>query len=509
MVSINLPAAMGTWTIEDMIEGEAGINLYKAEKHTDQGQVLSLVKIIPIPENNDVMDELMEEEGCREAAELRLRIMLDSYVQNIKQQEKMRACPNILGVEEYAVEKRPESAGWILYERTAFAESLDVYIYKREKAVDAVRLGQDICKALECCEKTGLDIHSITKGQIYHNGDMFLLGKLDNNITDAYNSFGLKVGTLLYLAPELQKGQADHRSAIYSLGLIMYWVLNHYKMPFMPDGYANPEVKDKAMQMRLTGVAFPDLDVPADLNKILHKACAFKPEDRYQTAEEFRSALDRFASLEELTSPENHQCKPKIMAENLTTKGFPQADEEDPCSALCVNVEGKAVCKQRSFFDNIKAKFHSPPASKAKEKKIKGTDVFISYSSKEYITARQVRNVLTNNGISCWMAPESIPGGSDYGSEIQDGLENCRAFVLLLSTDSQNSKWVLRELDQAMSLDKVILPLHLDKSELSKAFRIRLTNVQRFEAYKKLSGALEMLVFRIKELTNPQNDQEE
>ena len=121
MVSIILPAAMGTWTIEDMIEGEAGINLYKAEKHTDQGQVLSLVKIIPIPENNDVLDELMEEEGCREAAELRLRIMLDSYVQNIKQQEKMRASPNILGVEEYAVEKRPESAGWILYERTAFA----------------------------------------------------------------------------------------------------------------------------------------------------------------------------------------------------------------------------------------------------------------------------------------------------------------------------------------------------------------------------------------------------
>ena len=37
---------------------------------------------------------------------------------------------------------------------------------------------------------------------------------------------------------------------------------------------------------------------------------------------------------------------------------------------------------------------------------------FISYSSKEYAEANNVRDVLNTNGVSCWMAPQSIEGGS-------------------------------------------------------------------------------------------------
>ena len=39
-------------------------------------------------------------------------------------------------------------------------------------------------------------------------------------------------------------------------------------------------------------------------------------------------------------------------------------------------------------------------------------EVFISYSSKEKEMADLVRETLDNNGLSCWMAPESIPASS-------------------------------------------------------------------------------------------------
>ena len=63
----------------------------------------------------------------------------------------------------------------------------------------------------------------------------------------------------------------------------------------------------------------------------------------------------------------------------------------------------------------------------------KAADVFISYKSEEYGEANNVRKILTANGISCWMAPESIPMGSNYTQVIPAAIENCKVFLLILS----------------------------------------------------------------------------
>ena len=59
--------------------------------------------------------------------------------------------------------------------------------------------------------------------------------------------------------------------------------------------------------------------------------------------------------------------------------------------------------------------------------------VFISYSSKEYDEAYAIKQVLETNGISCWMAPQSIPSGSDYSHEIPRAIKSCEVFLLILS----------------------------------------------------------------------------
>ena len=117
-------------------------------------------------------------------------------------------------------------------------------------------------------------------------------------------------------------------------------------------------------------------------------------------------------------------------------------------------------------------------------------EVFISYSSKEKEIASLVRETLENNGITCWMAPESIPASSGYASEITEAICNAKVVVLILSSPSMESKWVTKEVDFAICENKPIIPFHIDDSKLNKTFQLYLNNVQHIDAYKRIKQAL-------------------
>ena len=127
-------------------------------------------------------------------------------------------------------------------------------------------------------------------------------------------------------------------------------------------------------------------------------------------------------------------------------------------------------------------------------------EVFISYKAEEYNEAMTVKQVLEANGISCWMAPESISGGSNYASEIPRAIRECTVFVLILSEQAQQSRWVPKELDRAINCGKTVLPFMLENCPLKDDFNFYLTNVQRYEAYANKSRALEQMVKEIKAL---------
>lgn len=125
-------------------------------------------------------------------------------------------------------------------------------------------------------------------------------------------------------------------------------------------------------------------------------------------------------------------------------------------------------------------------------------EVFISYSTKDSLSAETVRNVLEKNGISCWMAPRDIPGGSNYTKEIPVAIRNCKVFVLILSENAQSSHWVLKELDSAVNSGKVILPFMLEDFVLNDEFDFLLTGAQRYAVYRKKVEVMEMLINRIR-----------
>ncbi|MBQ9210612.1 MAG: toll/interleukin-1 receptor domain-containing protein [Clostridia bacterium] len=123
--------------------------------------------------------------------------------------------------------------------------------------------------------------------------------------------------------------------------------------------------------------------------------------------------------------------------------------------------------------------------------------VFISYKSDEFDTANWVRSILETNGISCWMAPRDIPGGSSYAAEIPAAIRSCRVFVVILSQKAQESTWVPKELDIAINHHKIIMPFMLEDFQLRDDFNFYLSNVQRYAAYENKSRAMERMIREI------------
>lgn len=126
-----------------------------------------------------------------------------------------------------------------------------------------------------------------------------------------------------------------------------------------------------------------------------------------------------------------------------------------------------------------------------------GNYVFISYKAEEYKQANWVRTRLESSGIPCWMAPDSIPGGTSYAAEIPKAIGECSAFVLILSNAAMNSKWVPREVDQAINREKPLLPFVIEDCKLNEQFEFYLTNVQCYMAFQNREDSIQRLIQRL------------
>lgn len=119
--------------------------------------------------------------------------------------------------------------------------------------------------------------------------------------------------------------------------------------------------------------------------------------------------------------------------------------------------------------------------------------VFVSYSSKDRKLVGSIVGMIEDMGIKCWKAPECIPAGSSYAREIPKAISNCEVFLLMLSKTSQDSIWVEKEIDNAITNRKKIIPFELDDEPLNDAFRFYLNNVQMISYYSDPEEALEEL----------------
>jgi serine/threonine protein kinase len=121
-------------------------------------------------------------------------------------------------------------------------------------------------------------------------GDFGIAAMMGIDAADSSDSPDFWVGTPSYVSPEQLTGsQIDGRVDIYAVGITLYLLLSG-RLPFVGEN------STKTATMRLTHT--PELPskhnplISQELDEIVMKALARTPEQRYQTAAEFRQALE-------------------------------------------------------------------------------------------------------------------------------------------------------------------------------------------------------------------------
>ncbi|MBE4748269.1 serine/threonine protein kinase [Corallococcus sp. ZKHCc1 1396] len=105
---------------------------------------------------------------------------------------------------------------------------------------------------------------------------------------------GVVKGKYIYMAPEQAQGkEVDPRADVFSLGVSLYEAVTHVR-PFSREN--DLAVLNALLQCEFEKPRALRPDLPEGLEAIILKAMAFKPEDRYATADDFADALEAFAA---------------------------------------------------------------------------------------------------------------------------------------------------------------------------------------------------------------------
>ncbi len=129
-------------------------------------------------------------------------------------------------------------------------------------------------------------------------------------------------------------------------------------------------------------------------------------------------------------------------------------------------------------------------------------DVFISYSSKDKSIADAVCSILEKEQIRCWIAPRDIMPGVPFAEAIIDNIKASKVFLLIFSSNSNQSHQVSKEVERAVHHGISIIPLRIEDVPMSKQLEFYVSNVHWLDAItpplenhiNKLSKVVKMLL---------------
>jgi serine/threonine protein kinase len=151
-----------------------------------------------------------------------------------------------------------------------------------------------------------------------------------NKKSAALTSIGTIVGTPEYLSPEQGTGKPiDNRSDIYSLGIVLYQMLTG-NVPF--SGTSPVAIAIKHAMEPPPPLTLFNPDIPLDIQSVVLKAIAKRPEDRYASAREMAQAL-YYAAAEHGIEPIAHSSVKAVeenlaLASSLSSEGTETPEQE-------------------------------------------------------------------------------------------------------------------------------------------------------------------------------------
>ena len=287
-------------TVNEIGEGAFG-KVYKV-KREDLGNVsYSAVKVMHIPKDNSEINDLHRSGMDFDSIHTYFEDMVKNLLNEIQIMESLKSASNIVVIEDYQIIPRNKEIGWDIYIRMELLQDLGTFLEDHGMTRQQVlRLGMDMCQALTACEQEHIIHRDIKIDNIFFNGfHSFKLGDfgISKQLEKTQSALSQK-GTNMYMAPEVFRAEKyDHTVDIYSLGIMLYRLLNKGRFPFQPPAEEQMYASDsqKAMAQRLGNAPMP---APAmadeQLSAIILKACAYQAKDRYQSARDMLAALTEY-----------------------------------------------------------------------------------------------------------------------------------------------------------------------------------------------------------------------
>jgi len=286
----------GKWYITKELGSGAYGTVFEVERK-DYGNMKAAMKVITIPSSPSELKSFRSENYDLDEQSVTSYFygFVEEFVKEFQLMAELKGHSNIVSYEDHDIVKHSDGIGWDIFIRMELLKSMNDHYADNPPTVDeVVKLGIHICKALEVCKESNIIHRDIKPSNIFvsRTGE-YKLGDFGVARTLEKTSSGLsKKGTYTYMAPEVFKGESYGANVdIYSLGIVMYRLLNNNLEPFRTDRtYANAEM---ALEKRMKGEELPaPLNADDNLSKIILKACSYSPKERYQSATEMREALE-------------------------------------------------------------------------------------------------------------------------------------------------------------------------------------------------------------------------
>ena len=285
--------------IEKIGEGSFG-KVYKA-KRTERGRSFySAIKIISIPASKGELDSVRAEMNNEQSTREYFRNLVEDCIQEIYTMEHFCGNSHVVSFEDFKVVEYLDEIGWDISIRMEYLTSFMDYCTGKELTEkEVIKLGCDLAMALIYCRKLNIIHRDVKPENIFVSrfGD-FKLGDFGIAREQAHTMSNMsKKGTYSYMAPEIYKGEKyDSSIDIYSLGIVLYKLMNQNRLPFLSLDKQLITYRDKenALVRRMAGEKMPaPVNASAAFSHIILKACAYEPGKRYRKPEDMLRDLEK------------------------------------------------------------------------------------------------------------------------------------------------------------------------------------------------------------------------
>ena len=291
----------GEWHIKRFLGAGSYGRVFEIERRDAFDTVYTgALKAITIPSSPSELEEILADGMDMNGASTYFRDYVKELNREIALMSKLKGHSNIVSYEDHKMFQHEDGVGWDILIRMELLTPITSLLrenrtFPRRKVI---QLGIDLCRALEICQRYNIIHRDIKPANIFlSDTEDFKLGDFGvARIASAATGASTRAGTVNYMAPEVFRGEKYSSNVdLYSLGLVMYQLLNSNRLPLYPPypQTITPSSRERAQARRLAGAALPaPVNAGGRLAEIVLKACAPDPAQRYDSPTVMRQALE-------------------------------------------------------------------------------------------------------------------------------------------------------------------------------------------------------------------------